>query len=1036
MKMTPKTGTNERRAWRLIAVLTSMWLWQAVVHGQEPASGGEAVFELEAYNVYAAATESAIVKKRESDTVGSYLGADSLADLPDDDLGEALSRLAGVNVVGGGGTSEANVTIRGAEGQYNTIRINGALQANARLGSRNYDLNQIPTEMVASVEVIKSITAEYPADSIGGAVNIETASAFNLPESIGRYKVESRYSSQGDEWGWGGNVVYADVYDVGAGKDNFGMFLNFNYIEEDFITWGTQNRFLSTASRLDSKNPTTASFANQTILSSNEDAAMPIWDRFDPAEGRVTDDELTFNASFDYKLGDRTTLFFRPWYQKSSRFIDLYAVRMDRIERAFGGNWYFLDESGAPLGTWTDKDGDGVLGSAGDTFAQAVDAAGNLIVTKAYEANNDGRLYRAARDTRVDSTTYTLDVGGETAFDKGILDYRVLYSVDDGESLQREWRFEEAFNDARNGNQALRARITDGSTPLPEFTLFEVTAKKGHVPANNAVNETGNLDRSMTNVVTYAQDQIYEDVFLAETNYDHRFSERFSLKMGVRHRVAQRENNTNQLFFSPSAGAGRVFPAGQVMGTDGAMTLFDGKYADAFGPYLVAAPAYDFLLQDIAANPGNWVFNRGDLRDATDTGDLEEAITAAYLQGTWRLGNMSVVAGIRYERTELDVTWRASNFVIGPDNIPGLTDADKANMRALISDKVADLGFTQDPGQFSFGDLVDDINRKNSYDNILPSVVWNYRFGDSGHVLRLAWTNTLTRPDYRELVPFDMGAANAALQRVGIINITNRDGEFDIGNPELVEQTAENWDLAWEYYFGPEQTNTISISLFKKELEDFLQEDVFQRDIEVLVNPEDPSQGTELIRSDSNFWSNASEANIEGVEISAYFNMGTLFPDARFLRGVSLVPNYTYITGDQTNPIYDENELAAGRFVVIGEELTDSLTNQAESIINIQLFYEMSRLNVRLSYNYISELQRTPSTAAISATTYDAEQERWDLSVQYRLFANSDTRIFVEADNLTDEPQDERFIGKTAGLYTTSYELTGRRIVVGIRGSF
>jgi hypothetical protein len=42
----------------------------------------------------------------------------------------------------------------------------------------------------------------------------------------------------------------------------------------------------------------------------------------------------------------------------------------------------------------------------------------------------------------------------------------------------------------------------------------------------------------------------------------------------------------------------------------------------------------------------------------------------------------------------------------------------------------------------------------------------------------------------------------------------------------------------------------------------------------------------------------------------------------------------------------------------------------------------------------------------------------------------------VEADNLTDEPQDERFIGKTAGLYTTSYELTGRRIVVGIRGSF
>jgi len=102
----------------------------------------------------------------------------------------------------------------------------------------------------------------------------------------------------------------------------------------------------------------------------------------------------------------------------------------------------------------------------------------------------------------------------------------------------------------------------------------------------------------------------------------------------------------------------------------------------------------------------------------------------------------------------------------------------------------------------------------------------------------------------------------------------------------------------------------------------------------------------------------------------------------------------------------------------------------------MQLFYERQRFNIRLSYNWISRLQRTPSTAAISAITFDREQENLDLSVQYRLFADKDVRLFFEADNLTDTPNDERYIGSTPGLYITSYQTIGRRYVLGVRGSF
>ena len=257
-----------------------------------------------------------------------------------------------------------------------------------------------------------------------------------------------------------------------------------------------------------------------------------------------------------------------------------------------------------------------------------------------------------------------------------------------------------------------------------------------------------------------------------------------------------------------------------------------------------------------------------------------------------------------------------------------------------------------------------------------------------------------------------------------------------MGNPNLREQTSENIDLAWEYYFGPRNANTISVSLFSKDLEDFLQEDIYTRDIEVLVDAEDPSQGTEMVRADTKFWSNASKRHIEGFEVSGYFSFADLLPDLRWLGGFKLVPNYSYIVGDQTDPIFDTDELENGNFVVTDFEFISSLRNQAREIYNMQVIYEWQRLSVRASYNYISELQVTASTAAISDITFDVERENVDMSVQYRLTKDNDIRLFIEGDNLTDSPDDEKYVGNNPGLFTTSYATVGRRFVAGIRGSF
>lgn len=1037
--MTNKKGLFSSLMSGVAAVLT---------FGDTPAQAqeDEEIVTLQAYEIFGAAQAASVERQKQSDIIGSYLSSDALSELPDDDLGEALSRLAGVNVIGGIGTDEASVTIRGAEGQYNTVRINGAAQANARLASRNFDVSQIPSEMVAGVEIIKSVTAEHPADSIGGSVNVETANAFSLGRKITRYKLEARNRDQGDLWGYGVNLVYADILDAFGGEDNLGMFFNINYVDEELVTWSTQNRFLDQTRRLrgsidpddDDFDPRLASLAEQTILEVNPNASIPIWDRFDPNEQRVTEEEITFSGSIDYLLSDDTRLYFRPWVQIFDQQRDAMAFRIDRLERAFDNNWYFLDDNGDPLGSWEDSDEDGVPGSEDDTFIQAVDSSGNLIVTPNFEANRDGRNSRIVQDRDQDGITYTLDFGGETRTENGFLEYRLLFSVDQVDDLRRQSRYEERFDDGRAGDR-LRARIIDGSTPLPLFSVFEVTERRGHVPSNNRVNVFSDLDRLFINSSPRFQfEDISEDVLLASIDYDHQVNDWVFLKTGVRFRSAKRENVTTQLFYNAEAGSRRVFPVGQFAAESNAgnFTLFDGMYSDIAGPFVLADPIYDFFFEDLQSNPGNWVFDRSDLRDVADNAELNEDIRAAYMQTTMRWDNWTLVAGARIEDTKLDTTWKPSNFVVDGSNIPGLTDSQVELLNGLVQETVEDIGFTGPSGGFSFGDIVDDVNRKNEYTNFLPSAVLTYRAGNSGHVFRFAWTNTLTRPDYRELVPFDMGEANRQLQAAGVLNLTNREDEFDLGNPNLTEQTSENFDLAWEYYFGPQQRNMISVTAFKKDLEDFLQEDTFRREIEILIDPEDPSLGTEFVTSDTNFWSNASSRSIEGIEFTGYFQFDDLFPDFEWLHGLSFVPNYAYITGDQTDPIYDQDELADGNFVVIGERFTDSLTNQAEEVYNLQLFYERRRFNIRLSYNYISRLQRTPSTAAISAITFDREQENLDLSVQYRLHPEKDIRLFFEADNLNDGPKDERYIGPTSGLFTTSYETIGRRFVAGVRGSF
>jgi len=90
-----------------------------------------------------------------------------------------------------------------------------------------------------------------------------------------------------------------------------------------------------------------------------------------------------------------------------------------------------------------------------------------------------------------------------------------------------------------------------------------------------------------------------------------------------------------------------------------------------------------------------------------------------------------------------------------------------------------------------------------SYTDVLPSLALNYRAGQDVNI-RLSATQTLSRPEYRELSPI------LFREVIGGDNVK--------GNPDLKRALIRNFDLRWEWY--PRGGEVVSLALFAKRCSD------------------------------------------------------------------------------------------------------------------------------------------------------------------------------------------------------------------------
>jgi TonB-dependent receptor len=183
------------------------------------------------------------------------------------------------------------------------------------------------------------------------------------------------------------------------------------------------------------------------------------------------------------------------------------------------------------------------------------------------------------------------------------------------------------------------------------------------------------------------------------------------------------------------------------------------------------------------------------------------------------------------------------------------------------------------------------------------------------HQFRAAYSETVSRPDFRELSP-------AAF--------TNPEtGKEIVGNPDLLITDIKNYDFRWEWYFA--FSDYMSLGLFYKEF----------------TNPIEQSIVSPVDRKST--YINAQAAENKGVEYEIYKRLD--FLGDGFFNGLGedlyVQGNVAFIDSEVTIREEDQNSLTS---------LSRPMQGQSDWLFNAQIGYEpMSGTTATLLYHYYGE---------------------------------------------------------------------------------
>jgi TonB-dependent receptor len=221
-------------------------------------------------------TASALNEQRVALNITNMVSADDIGAFPDPNAAEATQRIPGISIQRDQGEGRY-VMIRGTEPRLNSMMIDGERIPSPEKDVRQVALDVIPADLLQSIQVSKAITPDMDGDSIGGAVNLITKQAD---------KTRVLFSAGGGYNRLVGSSDQPNVTGAVGGR----------FAEGRMGLMVTGSALKSTRGSDDFEPAYTPGLA----LASNS-----------LRDYHVTRKRYGFNAAFDTKLGDATTLFVR-----------------------------------------------------------------------------------------------------------------------------------------------------------------------------------------------------------------------------------------------------------------------------------------------------------------------------------------------------------------------------------------------------------------------------------------------------------------------------------------------------------------------------------------------------------------------------------------------------------------------------------------------------------------------------------------------------------------------------------------------------
>ena len=181
----------------------------------------------------AASIDQALKEQRNSDSIKSVVHADGVAQLPDENVAEAVQRLPGVSVERDQGEGRF-VSVRGLGPDLNSVTINGTLVPSPESERRAVALDVLPSELVQSLSVIKTLTPDMDANSLGGTVDVKSLSAFDHTGLFYTGSSEASYDKNTHQTSPKFSGAVSDRFSLGDGIDNFGVAAALSWQKRDF----------------------------------------------------------------------------------------------------------------------------------------------------------------------------------------------------------------------------------------------------------------------------------------------------------------------------------------------------------------------------------------------------------------------------------------------------------------------------------------------------------------------------------------------------------------------------------------------------------------------------------------------------------------------------------------------------------------------------------------------------------------------------------------------------------------------------------